>query len=414
MNDLTVCLKKLHINQQKIIDGSSRFNVCNIGRRFGKTELAKDLTSIALEGKFVGLWAPTYKDLHEIWGELKYTYFDVTKVKNEQVKQLELITGGKIDLWSMEDPNSGRGRKYHRAIVDEFAKAKRNKESWQETIRPTLTDFKGDAWFFSTPKGKRNYFFELCEMAKRDSNWAYSHFTTYENPFIDPNEIDQAKNQLDDLIFRQEYLGEHVDLNDKPYLYSFGESVHVRSGLELNPHLPIWFSFDFNVSPMTCGIAQRVDLKTLRVIEELEINNSDPYEITDSLIAKYPNYIPVCKVTGDASGNNRNALKQGLTYWKIIKEKLRLKDNQISVRSKNLYLEDSRVLCNSLLQHANIEIDQRCKNLIKDCIYACVDENGDLIKNSNTHGNHHLDWFRYLLDANFPDFIDNPKKYNNR
>lgn len=411
MSELIVKLKTPHFNQLKILKGAKRFNVIKNGRRFGKTEMAKELASIALDGKFVGFWAPTYKDLHEVWNELKYTYYEVIQDKNEQVKQLILITGGKIDMWSMEDPNSGRGRKYHRAIMDEFAKAKKNKEAWQETIRPTLTDFKGDAWFLSTPKGKRNYFYELGLKAKDLPDWTYWHMTTFDNPYIDPLEVEEAKRQLDDITFRQEYLAEDVDANDKPFMYSFDESKHVKPGLTINPHLDLWLSFDFNHTPMTCGIGQRDSLLSLKVIEEIELNDSDPDEMCDYLIAKYPQYMRTVKVTGDASGNNRTGLKRGLTYWKVIRTRLNLKDSQFFVRSKNRFLEDSRVLCNSILQNATIEIDSNCKHLIKDLIYASVDENGDLVKDNALSGLHHFDWFRYLLDANFPDFIDNPKKY---
>lgn len=411
MSELIVRLKTPHLNQQKIFAGSKRFNVVKNGRRFGKTEMAKELSSIALDGKYIGFWAPTYKDLHEVWNELKYTYYEVIQEKNEQVKQLVLITGGKIDMWSMEDPNSGRGRRYHRAIMDEFAKAKKNKEAWQETIRPTLTDFKGDAWFLSTPKGKRNYFYELGLKARELEDWSYWHMTSYDNPYLDPNEIDEAKKQLDDTTFRQEYLAEDVDANDKPFMYSFKEDTHVKKDLEINKNLALWLSFDFNHTPMTCGIAQRYGLMNLKVIDEIELNESDPDEMCDHLIAKYPQFIDTVKVTGDASGNNRTGLQRGLTYWKVIKTRLRLKDSQIFVRSKNRYLEDSRVLCNSILQNANIEIDKKCKGLIKDLIYASVDEEGTLIKDNALAGLHHFDWFRYLLDSNFPDFIDNPKRY---
>ena len=43
----------------------------------------------------------------------------VTKRKDEQVKQIELITGGKVDFWSLEEPDSGRGRKYKVAVVED-------------------------------------------------------------------------------------------------------------------------------------------------------------------------------------------------------------------------------------------------------------------------------------------------------
>ena len=116
-------LKKPHPAQQRILDTARRFNHLRCGRRFGKTSLIEELSSISLDGKRVGIWFPTYKDLSEVWADLIKTYSPVIKRKNEQLKEIELLTGGKIDFWSMEDPESGQGRKYHRAIIDEAAKA---------------------------------------------------------------------------------------------------------------------------------------------------------------------------------------------------------------------------------------------------------------------------------------------------
>ena len=66
-----------------------------------------------------------------------------------------------MDFWSLDDPDSGRGRKYKRAIIDEAEKAKKFGEAWQGTILPTLLDLGGDAWILSTPKFGQTYFKQL-------------------------------------------------------------------------------------------------------------------------------------------------------------------------------------------------------------------------------------------------------------
>jgi hypothetical protein len=381
------------------------------GRRFGKSHLIKELSSIALDGQLVGIWFPTYKDLSEIWNELKYTYKEVTKRKDEQLKQIRLITGGVIDFWSMEDPDSGRGRRYHRAIMDEFAKAKRNKDAWQGTIRPTLTDFKGDAWFLSTPKGKSNYFYQLQIEHKDDVNWAWWKFRTVDNPFIDPNEIEDAKSSLPPDVFRQEYEAEDVDSNDKPFMYEWSDSKHVRAlPYALNPHLDLWLSFDFNVNPMTCVIAQKPTLKNLIIFDEIRLENSNTEEMCNKILAKYPGARYM--VTGDASGMKRSTSVQGgVNDWYIIIKTLKLKDFQIKKRKANLALSDSKTLCNSVLYHTNFQVTQNCKHVILDLTYATTDEFGKLIKDNTTTGLHFFDGARYLIDANYPDFITNPNKY---
>ena len=52
----------------------------------------------------------------KLWNEVKRVLEPVTKRKDEQVKQIELVTGGKVDFWSLEEPDSGRGRKYEVGI----------------------------------------------------------------------------------------------------------------------------------------------------------------------------------------------------------------------------------------------------------------------------------------------------------
>src|SRR5687767_404215 len=95
-------LQALHTAQEYILKNAKRFNHLRCGRRFGKTTLIEELSSISLDGKLVGIWFPTYKDLSEVWKDLKKTYRPIISRQNEQLKQIELITGGLIDLWSME------------------------------------------------------------------------------------------------------------------------------------------------------------------------------------------------------------------------------------------------------------------------------------------------------------------------
>lgn len=412
---IQIHLAKPHINQEFILKNKKRFNIVKTGRRFGKTEIVKLLSSYALQGKFIGIWFPTYKDLSDVWRDLIMTFHPAIISKNEQLKEIHLINGGKIDFWSMDDPDAGRGRKYHRTLADEVAKARKFKDCWQGTIRPTLTDYKGDAWFFSTPKGKSNYFYTLEQKAKEDNLWAYFKFTSYDNPYLDASEIDIARGQLDDLTFRQEYLAEDVDANDKPFLYAFNQASHVvKENYEPNPHLNILISFDFNKDPMTCSIGQGLNIRTLRVFDCLKIPNGSTPELCDMIIAKYPQFMYKMDVTGDSTGHNRSPLLQGdINHYVIIRQKLKLKDYNLKVQSKNRELSASRILCNSILQNADVTITSNCNDVINDLTYAAVDSNGDLIK-SQSQGLHFFDGFRYMLEAYFPNFIDKPHLYKKK
>lgn len=406
-------LKKLHPAQKHILQYAKRFNHLRCGRRFGKTTLIEELSSIALDGFPVGIWFPTYKDLSEVWKDLKKLYRPVSLRINEQLKQIELVTGGLIDFWSMEDPDSGQGRKYKRAIIDEAAKAAKLYQAWENTIRPTLTDLIGDAFILSRPKGKNNGFYLIEEKHRQFDNWAFFHFTTYDNPFIDRGEIEEAKLQLDKLTFEQEYMAEYVDANDRPFLYRFDRARHVIPASEYkpNPHLPILASFDFNKDPMTCLIGQQVDTWTSYAFEEINLPEGSTPEVCDIILADFNKWLYSIDVTGDATGRNRSALTVGnLNHYRIIKQKLELEEYNLKMPKQNPALSDSRVLCNSVLQNANFYITDNCKRTIKDAEMAYVDVSGELVK-TQIEGLHHFDTLRYMIHAFYPDFVRHPERY---
>jgi len=404
-------LPTLHLAQSQIISNAKRFNHLRCGRRFGKTSLILELSSISLEGWPVGIWFPTYKDLSEVWKELKKAYKPIIQRKDEQLKQIQLFGGGLIDFWSMEDPDSGQGRKYKRAIIDESAKAPKLYQAWENTIRPTLTDFIGDGYLLSRPKGKNNGFYKIEEKHHKFDNWEFFHFTTYDNPFIDRNEIEEAKQQLDEITFRQEYLAEYVDANDRPFMYCFDVKKHVISDYTPNKHLPLLLSWDFNKVPMTCLVGQEIDLKTSVIFDEIDLPDGSTPEVCDIIIANYISWRYNMQVTGDATGMNRSAMVKGnMNHYRVMKDKLDLQDQDIRVPRHNMAVSDSRVLCNSVLKNANFTITKRCVKTIQDLEMAMVDDEGELIKNG-AYPLHKFDAFRYFIHCVYPDFIKRPEKY---
>jgi hypothetical protein len=414
--NVAINLQEPHPGQQKILEGAKRFNHLRCGRRLGKTTLIGELSEIVIDGKFVGIWFPTYKDLDPVWQEMKQIFKPIIRSKNEVLHQITMFTGGLIDFWSMENPDSGQGRKYHRAIVDEAAKSPNLYKAWENTIRPTLTDYIGDAYIMSRPKGKNNPFYLIEEKHKGFDNWAFFHLTSYDNctdvgGYLERSEIEEARQQLDDINFRQEYLAEYVDANDRPFLYSWIEKKHVIPYYEPNPHLPLIFSADFNKEPMTCLVAQQTDIWTTYAFDEIDLPVGSTPEVCEKIISDYTQWMFNMIVTGDATGWNRSALTRGnLNHYRIFKDMLILSDDQIKAPKHNLAISDSRVLCNSVLKNANVYVTQNCKKTIHDIEMAMVDDQGDLIKNQ-TFPCHKLDSFRYLIAECYPDFIRNPEKY---
>lgn len=204
-------LPKLHAAQRRMVDNRARFNVCRMGRRFGKTKLGIVLTAEdAARGYPVGWFAPSYRYIAEVWREAKSYLRPIIVAKNEAEHRMELSTGGIVEFWSLDGDDPARGRRYKRIIVDEAAMAKNLLDKWNKAIRPTLTDYRGDAWFFSTPKG-RNEFAHLYTAAESREGWATFHAPSAANPHLHPDEIEAARLDLPDLVFRQEYLADFID-----------------------------------------------------------------------------------------------------------------------------------------------------------------------------------------------------------
>jgi hypothetical protein len=148
--------------------------------------------------------------LSDVWRESKLMLAPVIQKVSEQEHRMELITGGVLDMWSLDDPNSARGRHYKRIVVDEAAMVRYLDMAWTHVIRPTLADLEGDAFFFSTPKGL-NYFYTLYQNADNDPDkWMAWRFPTSSNPFIKTSEIDEMRQMLPARTFQQEILAEFI------------------------------------------------------------------------------------------------------------------------------------------------------------------------------------------------------------
>lgn len=176
-------------------------------------------------------------------------------VGREANRRLELRGGGFIDFWSLENGGDRmRGQKYHRVVGDEAAMTTGLKHIWQKVIRPTLTDFRGDAWFLSTPR-RGSDFEELYNLGLNadDPEWAAFKVPTAitvdgtaktevigtNNPWIAMNEdgtqniaaaiaeLEAARRGSSAQAFAQEYLAD-FEASDSELVYpEFSKRRHV-------------------------------------------------------------------------------------------------------------------------------------------------------------------------------------------
>ena len=190
-----------------------RYNVAACGRRFGKSTLALELMARpALDGQPVAYFSPTYKLLTEVWRYMESILHPVIQRSSMTERRIELITGGVIECWSMDNPDAGRSRRYARVVVDEAGLVADLGERWQAAIRPTLADLRGDAWLMGTPKG-RNFFWECFNRGQDEQqpDWMSWQKPTSANPHIHPDEISAMRQELTERRFAQEILAQFLD-----------------------------------------------------------------------------------------------------------------------------------------------------------------------------------------------------------
>jgi predicted phage terminase large subunit-like protein len=194
--------------QQKVWNSKCRFKVVAAGRRTGKTLLAVYLLLYyALQAKagHVFYVAPTQGQARDImWQVLLNIGNPVIKGSHINNLQVTLINGATISLKGADRPETMRGVSLKYLVMDEYADMK--PEVWEQILRPALADQKGGALFIGTPMG-RNHFYDLYKFAERDDDtWNSWHFTSYDNPLLDANEIDEAKKSMSSFAFRQEFM----------------------------------------------------------------------------------------------------------------------------------------------------------------------------------------------------------------
>jgi len=206
-----------HLNQKQILDSNKRFIVVMCGRRFGKSELSQILgITEALKGGSVAYVTPTYGLAQVFFERLTKTL----PFKNN-ISKLKIYcpNEGSIEFFTGERLDNLRGRKFHLVIIDEAAFISDLEDGWSNSIRPTLTDYEGRAVFLSTPRGK-NFFYSLF-MKQGENDWQSFKFSTYDNPHINPREIDDARIQLPEVVFNQEYLADPAENSANPFGNAF-------------------------------------------------------------------------------------------------------------------------------------------------------------------------------------------------
>jgi phage terminase large subunit-like protein len=206
---------KPHDNQRLIHDsinhGEYKYYALNIGRQFGKTMLGINQMlywAINDRGCNIAWITPVYKQSKKVFDEMEKVTRGSGLFEFHRSDLWIKGFGSTIQFFSGEKPDNIRGNTFDYLIVDEMAFTRA--ELWDEVLSATVLVKGKKVIFISTPKG-RNHFHRICMQHNYDERYKYFHFTSFENPLIDHQDLEERKRSLPDHIFRQEYLAEFID-----------------------------------------------------------------------------------------------------------------------------------------------------------------------------------------------------------
>lgn len=419
---------KYHPEQQRLWNSTKRFCVIPSGRRSGKTELAKrKLVTKALRGtrfpraNFFAA-APTRDQAKRIfWEDLKALIPRglIRGKPKESDLTIELVNGSMACVLGLDVPERIEGSPWDWGVLDEYGNMK--EKVWNENVRPALSDRLGGAWLIGVPEG-RNHYYRIFEDAKNDTTGEWDAFHWLSADILPPEEIQSAKEKLDELTFQQEYEGSFLNFQGRIY-YKFDRSIHCRRLIYL-PDNPIHLCFDFNVSPGVCAVIQ--EQESAYTVNGVVRSNMVSGAIAEVYIPRDSNTERVCKqflddfhnhkgdviCYGDSTGGSSGSAKVKGSDWDIVSDILRpVFGTRLSFDvSKKNPPERSRINSfNSRLMSSTgivrFMVDSlMCRHLMDDLegVQAKEGSGGEIDKKSNPELTHLSDAVGYYIHRKYP------------
>ncbi len=233
--------------QKKILDSKARYTVTEAATKVGKT--ASHIIwlfeqSLNLKANQSVWWvAPIYAQAEIAYNRMKAQITDRNFFKANDTKLLLVLpTGAKISFKSAERPDSLFGDDVFAAVFDEFTRAR--EDAWH-ALRSTLTATNGRCKFIGNVKGKKNWGYKMALRAKAgEPEYEYHKITAYdatEEGILSREEIEQAKRDLPEAVFRELYLAEPTEDGANPFgLQYIRQCIYPISTMP-----PVCFGIDF-------------------------------------------------------------------------------------------------------------------------------------------------------------------------
>jgi len=361
----------------------------NCGRRFGKTTLAVEEIKGKVLAKKVRVCyiAPTYQQARDIAWELMSKEFEPIIIKkNESRLEIECYnlkeSTSLIFLRGWESIETLRGQQFDFIVIDEVAMMKNFWLYWQEVIRPTLTDTKGEVMFISTPKGF-NHFYDLYNLENTDLDFKSFHFTSYDNPYLPIDELNKAKQELTEDRFAQEYLADFRKTEGLVYK-EFSRQLHLYEKLPEKIWVEKVIAIDFGFTNPTAQLFIYRDRdNNFYIDEEWYKSRQTNDQIFEWTLIKKPN-----KVYADPEAPEK--IEEGRRKHLNMMEVIKTKDSVIQGINK----------IRELLKQNRLFINKQCLNLIWEFeTYAYPDKKSSRNESEVPikENDHALDALRYYI-----------------
>lgn len=376
-----------HLKQIEAFDDTKRFKYLLTGRRGGKTllmkeDICKHVPSMPPKSRIYYI-GPTnadaqdliWDDLEERFDELGWEYRSRTSKKRfefSKKRYVYVIGADKLRI---------RGKRAYRVYLDEIGEYKVDLNNVWRAVRPALTDLEGGGIVATTPNGKGSQAYDFYLEALKRHNWKFFTWHTADNPFINESEIEEAKLELDEKSFNQEYMASWESFEGLAY-YNFEEALHLKDCSEFNFGLGhINIMLDFNVNPTTLIVGQKKTLiRTGRRLQEMHyfrkeysLKNSSTIDTMKAFCKDFKKQRGdvLINVYGDAAGQARSSTT-GYSDYYYVKEVLEKTGftYKMNVPGANPAVIDRVAHSNSYLKNyygeTRVNIDPSCNDLIRD------------------------------------------------
>ena len=332
---------RYHSGQWALWHSESRYAVIEVARRSGKSEVAKR------KGSKMAIKAPPHIDDYRVIfcaptrDQAKAIYWDDVKalIPPELVERtmetelsIRLKNGARIEVVGMDKPARVEGRPIDFAFIDEYADMKPG--VWERHIRPALdTDGRpGKAWIYGVPRPspdfKRRY-----DQAVDPEQTDWEYFTWTAASLLDPEVVEAARRDLDELTFAQEYEAKRVNLSGLAY-YPWSRPLHAACRVPYDNTRTLIVALDFNVEPGVAVLAQEMPkpegapeqcaAHITGIVGEVYIpRNSTTEAVCRRIAAEYGAHKGEVHLHGDATGGARGTAQVEGSDWDVARAVLR-------------------------------------------------------------------------------------------